>query len=132
VNIICTMLMSTSKCESCFSTLKRIETFLRSTMTEDRLNALAVLSIKKTFIRSIPDFDNKVIQTFSAAKDRRIDIMYGKKYSKRWQLSVFNFLGALQYNRFTGNVVIVYYIPRRKVFHSCRENNSLPRGLPSR
>jgi hypothetical protein len=28
--------------------------------------------------------------------------------------------------------VTVYYIPRRKVFHSCRENNSLPRGLPSR
>jgi hypothetical protein len=45
-------------------------------MTEDRLNALAVLSIKKPFIRSIPDFDNKVIETFSAAKDRRIDIMY--------------------------------------------------------
>jgi hypothetical protein len=29
------------------------------------------------------------------------------------------------------SVVIVYYIPRRKVFDSCRENNSLPRGLPS-
>jgi hypothetical protein len=28
--------------------------------------------------------------------------------------------------------LIVYYIPRRKVFHSCRENNSLPRGLSSR
>jgi hypothetical protein len=76
VNIICTMPMSTSECERCFSTLKRIKTFLRSTMTEDRLNALAVLSIEKTFIRSIPDFDNKVIETFSAAKDRRIDFMY--------------------------------------------------------
>jgi hypothetical protein len=47
VNIICTMPMSTSECERCFSTLKRIKTFLRSTMTEDRLNALAVLSIEK-------------------------------------------------------------------------------------
>jgi hypothetical protein len=76
VNIICTMPMSTSECERCFSTLKRIKTFLRSTMTEDRLNALAVLSIEKTFIRSIPDFDNIVIETFSAAKDRRINFMY--------------------------------------------------------
>jgi hypothetical protein len=50
VNIICTMPMSTSECERCFSTLKRIKTFLRSTMTEDRLNALAVLSIEKHIV----------------------------------------------------------------------------------
>jgi hypothetical protein len=28
--------------------------------------------------------------------------------------------------------VIVYYIPKRQVLHSCRENNCLQRGLPSR
>jgi hypothetical protein len=31
---------------------------------------------KNTFIRSIPDFDNKVIETFSVVKDGRIDVMY--------------------------------------------------------
>nr|CAH7739445.1 unnamed protein product [Callosobruchus chinensis] len=33
-------------------------------MTEDRLNALAVLSIEKKFVQSIPDFYNKVIEIF--------------------------------------------------------------------
>nr|CAH7741790.1 unnamed protein product [Callosobruchus chinensis] len=62
--------------EQWFSTLKRIKTFLRSTMAEDRLNALAVLSIEKKFVQSIPDFDNKVIEIFSTKKARRMDFMY--------------------------------------------------------
>lgn len=45
-------------------------------MSEDRLNALAVLSIEKTFIRCIPDFDNKVIDLFCSAKNRRMDFMF--------------------------------------------------------
>nr|CAH7719903.1 unnamed protein product [Callosobruchus chinensis] len=78
LDIICTTPMSTAECERCFSTLKRIKTFLRSTMTEDRLNALAVLSIEKKFVQSIPDFDNKVIEIFSTKKARRMDFMYKK------------------------------------------------------
>nr|CAH7720896.1 unnamed protein product [Callosobruchus chinensis] len=46
-------------------------------MTEDRLNALAVLSIEKKFVQSIPDFD-KVIEFFSTKKARRMDFMYKK------------------------------------------------------
>ena len=46
-DIICTTPMSTSECERCFSTLNRIKTFLRNTMLQDRLNALAVLSTEK-------------------------------------------------------------------------------------
>lgn len=78
LDIICTTPMSTAECERCFSTLKRIKTFLRSTMSEDRLNALAVLSIEKKFVQSIPDFDNKVIDVFSSMKNRRMDFMYKK------------------------------------------------------
>nr|CAH7756086.1 unnamed protein product [Callosobruchus chinensis] len=47
-------------------------------MTEDRLNALAVLSIEKNFVQSIPDFDNKVNEIFSSKKARRMDFMYKK------------------------------------------------------
>nr|CAH7720856.1 unnamed protein product [Callosobruchus chinensis] len=78
LDIICTTTISTTESERCFSTLKRIKTFLRSTMTEDRLNALAVLSIEKKFVQSIPDFDNKVIEIFSTKKARRMEIMYKK------------------------------------------------------
>lgn len=76
LNIICTTPMSTSECERCFSTLKRIKTFLRSTMIADRLNALAVLSIEKNFIQSISGFDNIVIDKFAQLKDRRMDFVF--------------------------------------------------------
>nr|CAI5869883.1 unnamed protein product [Callosobruchus analis] len=78
LDIICTTPMSTAECERCFSTLKRIKTLLRSTMTENLLNALAVLSIEKKFVQSIPDFDNKVIDVFSSKKAWRMDFMYKK------------------------------------------------------
>ncbi|GBM34208.1 hypothetical protein AVEN_60556-1 [Araneus ventricosus] len=46
LKIIVTIPMTTAEAERCFSTLKRIKTFLRSTMSEDRLSALAMLSIE--------------------------------------------------------------------------------------
>ncbi|XP_031337552.1 uncharacterized protein LOC116166657 isoform X1 [Photinus pyralis] len=79
LDIICTTPMPTTECERCPSTLKRIKTFLNNvTISEDRLNALAVLSIEKKFVQSIPDFDNKVIEVFSRLNNRRMDFMYKK------------------------------------------------------
>lgn len=42
LNILITTPMTTSESERCFSTLKRLKTFLRNTMAQDRLNALAM------------------------------------------------------------------------------------------
>ena len=42
-----TLAVSTAQCERSFSSLKRIKSSLRSTMSEDRLNNLAILSIEK-------------------------------------------------------------------------------------
>lgn len=42
LKIIITTPMTTAEAERCFSTLKRIKTFLRNTMTQERLNALAM------------------------------------------------------------------------------------------
>ena len=39
--------VSTSECERSFSALKRIKTYLRSTMTEKRLTDLAIFVIEK-------------------------------------------------------------------------------------
>lgn len=39
--------MSTSEAERDFSALKRIKTFSRSTMTQERLNAYGIMSIEK-------------------------------------------------------------------------------------
>ncbi|CAH2006565.1 unnamed protein product [Acanthoscelides obtectus] len=78
LEIIVTTSMSTSEAERNFSTLKRIKTFLRNTMTQDRLTALSMLSIEQEFISTMENFNGKVIDKFAAKKERRIDLTYKK------------------------------------------------------
>ena len=49
---------STADSERCFSTMKRIKSFLRNAMSQERLNSLACLSIHKEYISEIRDFNN--------------------------------------------------------------------------
>ena len=72
LKILITTPMSTAESERRFSTLKRIKTFLRNTMGQDRLNALAMLSIENGLVRDIPNFNTRVIERFAAQKDRRV------------------------------------------------------------
>lgn len=68
--------MTTAESERSFSTLKRIKTFLRSTMCQDRLTALAMCSIEKQLIQETPNFNELVIEHFTRQKERRIDFIY--------------------------------------------------------
>lgn len=74
--IIATIPMTTTEAERCFSTLKRIKTFLRSTMCQERLTALAMLAIEKEMISNIHNFNERVIDVFVSRKDRRMDFVY--------------------------------------------------------
>ncbi|XP_075965760.1 histone-lysine N-methyltransferase SETDB1-B isoform X3 [Anarhichas minor] len=62
LKILITTPMTTAESERRFSTLKRIKIFLRNTTTQDRLDALAMLSMEKKLARDIPDFNKKVIE----------------------------------------------------------------------
>ena len=64
-----TISVSTAKCERTFSALKRIKSFLRTTMSEERLTNLAILSIERDLSDSM-DFE-QVVEHF-AKKDHRI------------------------------------------------------------
>nr|XP_054598746.1 zinc finger MYM-type protein 1-like [Nothobranchius furzeri] len=75
LKILVTTPMTTAESERCFSTLKRIKTFLRNTMSQDRLNALAMLSMEKKLVTNIPDFNKKLIESF-ANQDRRAKFLY--------------------------------------------------------
>ena len=68
--------MITAEPERCFSTLKRIKTFLRSTMSTDRLSALAMVSIESKLMSAIKDFNELVIDLFARSKVRRINLIY--------------------------------------------------------
>ena len=48
-----TISVTSAKCERTFSTLKRVKTYLRSTMTEERLANLAVLSIERDITNAL-------------------------------------------------------------------------------
>ena len=76
LNIIITTPMTTSEAERCFSTLKRIKTFLRNSMGQERLNALAMLSMERKLVLSMPDFNERVIDCFAALKERRSQFQY--------------------------------------------------------
>ncbi|XP_051808999.1 zinc finger MYM-type protein 1-like isoform X2 [Acanthochromis polyacanthus] len=78
LKILITTPMTTAESERCFSTLKRIKTFLRNTMSQDRLNALAMLSMEKKLVRETPDFNHRVIEKCSCLKDRRAKLAYKK------------------------------------------------------
>lgn len=76
LQILITIPMTTAEAERSFSTLKRIKTFLRSSMNEGRLTALAMLSIEKQFIQDLPDFNEAVINKFAENKNRRMDFTF--------------------------------------------------------
>jgi hypothetical protein len=71
-----TIPMTTSEAERCFSTLKRIKTFLRSTMNSERLNVLAMLSIEKNFLSCHPEIKEKIIDLFAQIKTTRMDFIF--------------------------------------------------------
>jgi len=76
LKIISTIPMITAEAERSFSTLKRVQTFLRNSMTEDPITALAMTLIKKQMINNISNFNEEVINRFTEKKDRRIDLIY--------------------------------------------------------
>ncbi|KAM3863784.1 cytosolic phospholipase A2 gamma-like [Diretmus argenteus] len=67
LKILITTPMTTAEAERCFSTLKRIKTFLRNTMTQDRLNALTMMSMEKKLVTEMTDFNQRVIERFAGS-----------------------------------------------------------------
>ncbi|CAL9695953.1 unnamed protein product [Knipowitschia caucasica] len=76
LKILITTPMTTAEAERCFSTLKRVKTFLRNTMTQERLNALAMLSMEKRLICQMTNFNQRVIERFASLKERRAKFMF--------------------------------------------------------
>ena len=75
MKVLVTTPMTSSEAERCFSTLKRIKTYLRNSMTTKRLNALAMLSMEKDLVSDC-NFNNLVIQQFANQKERRANFLY--------------------------------------------------------
>ena len=74
--------VSIASCERSFSKLKMIKSYLRSTMSDDRLSALSILSVERDYVQQL-DFED-IVADFSSAKlgkfnfDAAIDFLFAK------------------------------------------------------
>ncbi|XP_065654903.1 52 kDa repressor of the inhibitor of the protein kinase-like [Hydra vulgaris] len=71
-HILATIPITTCECERSISTLRRIKTYTRSTMSENRLNGLALMSIHQEIV---PDI-NRVIEIFASKGDRKLELLF--------------------------------------------------------
>ena len=63
------------------STLKRVKTFLRNSMTNERLSCLSMIAIEKGLTKQLvkdQSFKDKLIDNFATKKQRRIELLYRK------------------------------------------------------
>ena len=70
--VLLTMPVSTASAEGSFSTLKRLKTYLRNTMSQERLTGLALMHIHRNINVDI----NRVINEFDATGHRRIALVF--------------------------------------------------------
>ena len=64
---------------SCFSCLKRIKSYTRNTMGQERLKHLAMISIEKKILKSLqknPAWYDQVTDIFATQTARRIDLIF--------------------------------------------------------
>ncbi|XP_071699776.1 uncharacterized protein [Rutidosis leptorrhynchoides] len=67
--ILLTVPVTVASAERSFSKLKLLKNYLRSTMTQERLNGLAIISIENRFLSNV-DYD-KLIEVFASKNARR-------------------------------------------------------------
>lgn len=71
LQILLTLPISAATAERSFSTLRRIKTWLRSRMNEDRLTGLAIMYVHRDIGIDI----EKVINVFASSKNRKLDFI---------------------------------------------------------
>ena len=79
LKLILTIKPTTVAEERSFSTLKRIKSYLRSTMSQDRLSALTRINIESQLVTDLSGsgrLSDLVIDKFSKMKGRKIDLLY--------------------------------------------------------
>ncbi|CAH2101901.1 unnamed protein product [Euphydryas editha] len=66
LKILIVLPCTTCTVERSFSSLRRLKTWLRSAMSEDRLNGLAMMSVHRAIInKNLNNFNDKVVESFS-------------------------------------------------------------------
>jgi hypothetical protein len=72
--IVVTIPVSSAACERTFSSLKRIKTYLRNRMTDERLGHLAIINIECAAVKRLET--TKIVDEFDACHENRRIILH--------------------------------------------------------
>lgn len=75
IELIVVIPVSSASAERSFSTMRRVKTYLRSTMKSSRLNELTLLSIEREISGQFMDNPSAVIDEFAVMKKRRLEFL---------------------------------------------------------
>lgn len=73
IQVLATLPVSVASAERSFSTLRRVKTWLRSRMTEDRLSALCLINVNNK-VNVLDEIDN-IIDIFAKTKNGRLEFV---------------------------------------------------------
>nr|CAI5839509.1 unnamed protein product [Callosobruchus analis] len=79
LSLVLSIPVTSASVERSFSALKRIKTYNRSKMTQDRLSGLSLIAIEKHLVSELKETDNfydNVIDYFANSKNRRLPLLY--------------------------------------------------------
>lgn len=78
-SLIATIPATTASVERSFSCLKRIKTYVRNTMGQERLSSLGFISIEKELLVELMNKSSwygNIIKRYAGKKNRRLDLLY--------------------------------------------------------
>ena len=75
VKILLTIPVSSASAERSFSTMKRVKSYLRSIMTELRLNSLCMLAIEHEYSHNLLKNPSLVFDAFASIRSRRVPLV---------------------------------------------------------
>ena len=75
LQIVLTVSIASTSAERCFSTIKRVKTYLRSTMSDQRLDDLYLLAIVRERSHDLLNNPSSVITRFAMLAERRLPLI---------------------------------------------------------
>ena len=90
IKIGCTLPITSAECERSFSTMRRLRTWLKSTMKSDRLSSLAIMNIHRNKKVDYKE-EAKLFFTWYPMKIQEPSLIFGRNITFTYKISLFSF-----------------------------------------
>jgi len=79
VNLIMTLPVSSAQAERTFSTMKRVKNYLRSTIADERLSDLCLISVERDLSYDLMQNPESLVDGFAKTGNKRIQLNLNSK-----------------------------------------------------